>query len=331
MKCHFHFNKLLALIELELKTEFSNFCTRVITTMYSTHPIYLPIKRHANVFLSTIQELIAADSELFSSSTRFLISNLSLPEYRSTSDSKLTPAGTCLRAALPAKRTVKNQRTTTTQSPRDNLADGSVPSRKVLKTLRSCLSVPTRFSCKVKSCSHCDFIRTTIPVTRCNHPNPHPSGWFVHVSRKVSRRYHKTGDSNDLPVTTGFKNPLANPVSAPEKTNEDPTPMESAPKPSAPKRTMEQSQSSDRHAVSFAIKGQNSSFSYSEGRETLETLTITRDAILGKASSRGSEMDTGSLRSEVIYPKTRPPKPGDSAWILSGRRRMQFQVPQEDD
>lgn len=327
MKCHFHFDKLLALMELELKENFTKFQDLVLHTMYTNHPVYLPIKGHANVFLNTIKELISADPELFSTATRFLISNLSLPEYKKHSASKIKSAGICPGTALPANRPSVKPSVSKSKNRKIEAnpnANSSTPSRKALKTLKSVLGKKQSFNCKIENCSKCNYIRTNVCLTKCTHPNPHPSGWFVHVSRKSSRRFHNTGDSTEFSSQTGFKNPLAYLLEDENSKRKPTTPMDTA-----PAEPLERTERATKSGVSFRHVGKTSSFTYAEGVETLETITAARDFILRRDSMCSqSEGSLQSSRSAVCYPKVTltQPKPGDEVWEISkgGKKRRKL-------
>lgn len=69
--------------------------------------------------------------------------------------------------------------------------------------------------CKSPSCEVCPKIYKKVALTPCNHPTPHKSGFFPHVSRAVLRKAHSaTADVAPLLLTIqGIPNPLSEPVS----------------------------------------------------------------------------------------------------------------------
>lgn len=64
-------------------------------------------------------------------------------------------------------------------------------------------------SCKTSPCKEvCPKIVRIAPLTACTHPKPHPGGYYPHVSRKIVRKVHQSGEYTAILTMRGIPNPL---------------------------------------------------------------------------------------------------------------------------
>lgn len=201
---------LLDLIKVELnELDYTRFEQNLVMTMHRAKPIWNPGIRSSTEFLETLSALIVSD-ERFSPTLKKLTTSL-------TSSSPSKPKVKAkLADILPAKVT-----------PVTKSVAVANPSRKTLRKLRTELaSTECKYSCSLRQCEDCKYIREHVAVTRCTHPKPHKLGWFVHCPRKVSRKFHNTKDIKQLESVIGSQNPFCavpseKTESAPIDSNED--------------------------------------------------------------------------------------------------------------
>lgn len=221
MRYTLNHNHVLHLLKLELGDQYEQFEQRLVLQLHKDKPIWAPIIRQPGDFLCTIKDIITAESVSVSDTLKYLLSNLtfslSISKRSSASsssssaktESETDSSGSGSKSPLKPKRTqTKRPPTSERVSSKEN-PPSSGPSRSAMKKLRASLMNVASFHCSETGCKSCLVIKSTVPVTRCTHPNPHPSGWFVHVPRKVTREFHRTGDQTVLSVVTGSENPLS--------------------------------------------------------------------------------------------------------------------------
>lgn len=81
-------------------------------------------------------------------------------------------------------------------------------------------------SCKTNPCNEvCPKLVRITPLTACTHKNPHPGGYFPHLTRKIVRKVHQFKDYTAILTIKGIPNPLNEQSSAAGRSKEV-TPME---------------------------------------------------------------------------------------------------------
>lgn len=217
MKFSMNNTQLLDLIRSELKLDFEAFRVKLILRLHDINPIWSQSKLSAKQFLTIVTELLESEENV-SSTLKQLTKQIkphdfSFPKQKSALEPRLVkPDGKSPRP-LPSqgpKRSSNNMKPVTSkcQIPSVKATEPNFLSRRASKVMLASLkSVDLRFNCHELNCLKCNVIRKTAPITKCTHPNPHPSGWFVHVPRKVSRAFHLS--EGDLSSLTGLKNPLS--------------------------------------------------------------------------------------------------------------------------
>lgn len=209
-------NKLFVLLEHGLSNhDFMQFQRDLSWEMHKSKPIWLPVKRKPQDLIDTIIKILTVEPYASAPSwLMLLLSNLTSHSPSSSSKSGKLASSIAKPDAASVPKATKRSAKKAKASNRvpetvGTATDSTKPSRKTVRKLKFALQTDVQIAgCKIPSCKSCLMMKTNVPVTRCTHPNPHPSGWFVHVPRKISKRYHATGNKDLLTSITGSCNPL---------------------------------------------------------------------------------------------------------------------------
>lgn len=161
--------------------------------MHRQNAIWSLSPRKSDEFLSSISSVLTDYEQHLSTVMKTLITKLKLPK----------PYKHPTKPQLP----VKEHAVVPEKVPKESVLPS--PSAKTIKRLKVEISqAKAKFSCNIGDCTHCDFLLHNAPISRCTHPKPHANGWFVHVPRKVSRKYHATHNQELCKAVVGYPNPM---------------------------------------------------------------------------------------------------------------------------
>lgn len=219
--------QLISLLQAELGTRYDQFETRLVMSMHRKQSIWIPRVRDSDQFIQTLLDIVPEYKEHLSPTIQVLMSSLRTP--------------------IPTKG-VKKQTNTTLSSTAKSVPLPVVPSKKTIRKVSAYISdnlAKIKFSCSIADCEHCKYIAQHVAWTKCSHPKPHECGWFPHLQRRLSRRYHATHDPAILKEVSGYipeSSPSKEKVQ-PKKVPDRSVPMEvfdegpsSAPSPSKKRR-----------------------------------------------------------------------------------------------
>lgn len=221
MRYNLSHTHILGLLQVEMGDQYESFERELVWRMHKVKPIWAPIKRQPDDILDTIKILLVERSVSISAATKYVLDNLKSVNYVPSSsssslastDSEKVKSKTSARSdprsgqhGKVSKTNQNNKQSASTSTPTPSV--DSKLSRTQTKKLVSLLRKEVNFACTVRGCRDCRFIANTVPLTRCNHTNPHPTGWFVHTGRKRSRAYHKNHDTNVFSDINGLVNPI---------------------------------------------------------------------------------------------------------------------------
>lgn len=133
------------------------------------------------------------------------------------------PIQSTLKQSVTTKSALSSQATTTALPNKVKVTTKSAittlsksKSKQVKRALSEYLKGSSKLytQCKSPTCEVCPKIFNKVALTPCNHPQPHKSGFYPHVSRAVLRKAHSATASDALLLTIqGIPNPLSEPVS----------------------------------------------------------------------------------------------------------------------
>lgn len=130
-------------------------------------------------------------------------------------------------------------------------------------------------SCKTSPCKEvCPKLVRITPLTACTHKNPHPGGFYPHLTRKIVRKVHQFKDYTAVLTMKGIPNPLneqssaaggSTEVTAMECSVEKPAPTTT---PGSKKRKLDEHTDSEWSWVGNALRA-NSEFAVLQNITTL--------------------------------------------------------------
>lgn len=213
-KLTLNFKQLVSLVKTELAEQYENFENKFVILLNSKCSfINMKIPTPYD-YSSTLVEILSEQQFSVSTTLRQLVSDYNAIATNFIIPNKANQKTTSLKAATSLS--VKTVPPGTSKSSVSKSDSTQLPAKKVKmfrKLVNDIESKPDEkfyASCKTTHCREvCPLIVKSAPLTKCTHPNPHPSGYYPHVSRKIVRKIHQFKDYTVLLSMSGIPNPIA--------------------------------------------------------------------------------------------------------------------------